>query len=223
VATFFDYDWKEAERCFRLALADNPVSTNVCVYYSLYLLVVGRPVEAVKQTEFGMQEDPLNPILRINLASYLAAAGCEEEADEEYHEILKLNPSMVLAKFNLAGRHASRGEMEQALRLCEEAYALAPLPRVIGLLAGLLKRSGNTHRAEELLGKLQPDDGIGVPLGRAIYHWALREFDSQADWMEKAIDQRDPVGPVLLRIVFGRELRTTPRWAGLMRKLYLPE
>ena len=35
---------------------------------------------------------------------------------------------MVLALFNLAGRHASLGEWDRALPLCEKAYALAPLP-----------------------------------------------------------------------------------------------
>jgi hypothetical protein len=51
----------------------------------------------------------------------------------------------------------------------------------------------------------------------------LREFDAMADWIEKAIDQRDPYGAIYLRTWSGRELRSTPRWAGLMRKLNLPE
>jgi serine/threonine protein kinase len=57
----------------------------------------------------------------INRASYLAAAGRVEEATNGYREILELNPSMVLAQFNLAGRHAFLGEWDRALPLCEEA------------------------------------------------------------------------------------------------------
>src|SRR5205809_1015457 len=82
--------------------------------------------DGVQQADFGLQEDPLNLLLRIHRASCLAAAGRAKEAAEGYREILELNPSMVLAKFNLAGRHVSRGELDQALPLCEEAYALAP-------------------------------------------------------------------------------------------------
>lgn len=223
VSAFLEYDWKEAERRFRLAVARDPVSIIVRLYHSLYLLLIGRPAEAVQQAEFGLQEDPLNLLLRVNRASYLAAAGRPEDAAEGYREILELNPSIALAQFNLAGRHVSLGELHQALPLCEKACAIAPLPRVVGMLAGLLKLSGDTYRAEELLRKLQPADALGVPLGLAMYHWVLREFDAEADWLEKAIDQRDPVGPVLLRIWYGRELRSTPRWAGLMRKLNLPE
>jgi serine/threonine-protein kinase len=223
VAAMLDYDWKEAEGRFRLAVAHDPVPTNVRLYYSIYLTVIGRAAEAVQQADLGLQEDPLNFPLRINRASYLFAAGRAEDAVQGYREVLELNPSMVLPRFLLAGRHASRGELAQALPLCEEAYAHTPLPRVIGLLAGLLKRTGDTHRAEELLQKLRPVDAPGVPMGLAIYHWVLREFDAEADWIEKAMDQRDPVSIILLRTWFGTELRATPRWAGLMRKLNLPE
>jgi hypothetical protein len=100
------------------------------------------------------------------------------------------------------------------------------LPQVTGLLAGLLKRTlhaGDARRAEELLRKFQPDDALNTPRVLALYHWVLREFDAEADWLEKAIDERDPNGAIYLRLWYGRELRSTPRWAGLMRKLKLPE
>jgi hypothetical protein len=51
----------------------------------------------------------------------------------------------------------------------------------------------------------------------------LQEFEAEADWLEKAIDQHDPYGALFLRLWYGRELRSTPLWAGLMRKLNLPE
>ena len=223
VAGSLEYDWKDAERQFRLATAHDPVPVNVRLYYSLHLMKIGRSGEAVQQAELGLQEDPLNILLRINRASYLAAAGRTEDAVKGWREILELNPSVVLALFNLAGRHASLGEWDRALPLCEEAYVLAPLSRVVGLLAGLLKRTGDTRRADQLLHTLQPADAFGVPLGLALYHWVLHEFDAEADWFEKAIDQRDPITPMLLRFWYGAELRTTPRWAGLMRKLNLPE
>ena len=223
VAGSLEYDWKEAERHFQLAIAHDAVPSNVRLYYSLHLMKIGRPAEAVQQAELGLQEDPLNPLLLVNRASYLAAAGRAEDAAEGYREILELNPSMVLAIFNLAGRHASLSEWDRALPLCEEAYALAPLPRVIGLLAGVLHRTGDTHRAEEMLRKLQPADAFGVPLGLAMYHWVLQEFDAEADWFEKAIDQRDPISSMLLRFWYAAELRGTPRWGRLMRKLNLPE
>ena len=223
VAGSLEYGWTEAARHFRLAMAHDPVPVNVRLYYSLHLMKVGRPAEAVQQADLGLREDPLNILLHINRASYLAAAGRDADAVEGYRATLELNPTMVLAKFNLGGWHATLGEWDRALRYCEEAYAVAPLPRVVGLLAGLLKRTGDTHRADEMLRRLQPVDAPGVPLGLAIYHWVLQEFDAQADWFEKAIDQRDPISSMLVRSWYGANLRATPRWGPLMRKLNLPE
>jgi len=223
VAVYLEYDWKEAERRFRLAMARDPVSVNVRLYYTWYLQLVGRPTEAVQQMNLGLQADPLNLTLRQNRAVFLAGARRDEEAAEGFREVLELNPSMVLAQLALAALHASCGELGQALALCEKAYAVAPLPSGIGLLAGLLKRTGDVQQAEELLQKFQPADAFGVPRGLAIYHWVLQEFEAEADWLEKAIDQHDPYGALFLRLWYGRELRSTPLWAGLMRKLNLPE
>jgi len=223
VAVYLEYDWKEAERRFRLAMARDPVSVNVRLYYTWYLQVLGKPAEAVQQIILGLQSDPLNLTLRQNRAVFVAGAGRDEEAAEGFREVLELNPSMVLAQLALAALHASRGELGQALALCEKTYAVAPLPSGIGLLAGLLKRTGDMQRAKELLQKLQPADAFGIPRGLAIYHWVLQEFNAEADWLEKAIDQHDPYGALFLRLWYGRELRSTQRWAGLMRKLNLPE
>jgi hypothetical protein len=56
-----------------------------------------------------------------------------------------------------------------------------------------------------------------------VYHWAVGEYDAAADWFEKAIDQRDPWGSIYLWSWYGREIRSTARWGGLMRKFNLPE
>lgn len=225
VASSLDYDWKESARRFGLAMARDPVPVNVRFQYALaYLLRVGRPLEALQQLQLGLQEDPLNPLLQINRAGCLVAAGRDEQAAEAYREALELNPGIVGALGPLASYHASRDEMDQALEFCERAYAVAPLlPHVIGLRAGLMKRTGATRQAGELLASLRPGDAFGAPRGLAVYHWVLREFDAEADWLGKAIEQRDAYSAGYLRLWYGRELRSTPRWAELMRKLNLPE
>jgi TolB-like protein/Tfp pilus assembly protein PilF len=224
VAAFLEYDWKEAERRFGLALARDPVPVFVRLYYAMgCLLPTGRAAEALRQIDLGLQEDPLNGTLRMNRVACLAAAGRDEEAAEGLRAVLDFNPAVAFAQGSLAAHHTSRGELALALERCETSYALAQVPQAIGLLAGLLKRTGDTRRAEELLRMLQPGDAFGAPRGLAFYHWALGEFDAEADWLEKAIDQHDPYGALYPRIWYGRELRATPRWAGLMRKLNLPE
>jgi serine/threonine-protein kinase len=225
VAAYLDYDWKEAERRFVLGIVGDPVHWHARFLYAVgYLTPTGRQAEAAAQMDRAIQEDPLNPLVRYNRANCLAAVGREEEAEEALREVLVSNPTMALAHVSLGVQHLVQGKLEQALERLERAYALTPLyPNVLGVLAGLLKRTGDTHRAEDLLRKLHPGDAFGAPRALALYHWVLRDFDATADWFEKAIDQHDPYAAVYLRYWYGRELRSTPRWAGLMRKLNLPE
>ena len=64
----YDYDWNEAERQWRLAMAREPVSHDIRFWYgNHYLLPIGRPVEAVEAMARGLEEDPLNLLYRHHL------------------------------------------------------------------------------------------------------------------------------------------------------------
>jgi len=102
-AALFEYDWKEAERRFRMAMARDPVPVFVRLFCAMsYLLPTGRPAEAVQQIELALQEDPLNILLRLSLANCLIAAGHDEEAAAGWLEILELNPAVAEAQGGLA-------------------------------------------------------------------------------------------------------------------------
>jgi TolB-like protein/tRNA A-37 threonylcarbamoyl transferase component Bud32 len=223
-SAFLEYDWKEAERHFHTAVAHQPVPPLVRILYAASCLTpAGRETEAVQQVELALQEDPLNPLMQIQRAITLAAAGRDEDAARRLLEILEMDPTVGPANGYLAVHHLVRGDMDQALAFQTKAFALTPqVPYAIGGMAGLLARTGNTAGAEALIQKLQPD-AFGASRALAIYHWMLGDLNAMADWIEKAIDQHDPAILLMLRQWYGRELRNTPRWAGLMRKLNLPE
>jgi hypothetical protein len=131
------------------------------------------------------------------------AAGRDGDGFKESREILEFNPGHGAVLGYQSYQHLVQGELDQALALMEKSYAVAPMvPNQIGALAGLLMRTGNTRRAEELLQKLRPGDAFGAPRGLATYHWVLREFD--ADWIEKATDQHDPGILTMLRVWWER-------------------
>lgn len=223
VAAILDHDWREAERHFRLAIARSPIPHLVRVAYGMYLLVIGRAAEAVQEMDLIVQEDPLNLAARMYRGIMLAAAGRDEECARECRALLELNPNFPPVSGVLSMVHFVRGELDLALPLAEKGYALSPtVPNAIGGLAGLLQRTGKAARAQEIIGKLDPDD-YGVPRALATYHWILGNYDAEAEWFEKAIDQPDGLAPLMLRYFYGRPLRGTPHWARLMRKLNLPE
>ena len=73
VAAWFDFDWPEAERHFRFAMAQGAVPPLVRLNYAMYcLLPTGRAQEAADHYAIALKEDPLNLMARAERAVCLA-------------------------------------------------------------------------------------------------------------------------------------------------------
>jgi tetratricopeptide (TPR) repeat protein len=220
----FDYDWPEAERRFKLALAHDAVPSHVHRYYGHYcLLPLGRAREGIEHHDIALTEDPLNLVARTERALCLFMADRPADAEHELRRILELDETFWFPYFSLSQFHALEGRFDEGLRWAEQAYRAAPwfLPGV-GVLAALLKRLGDTDRADILALKLRPDAGYGDPIGPAIYHLLSGDLDATADRTEKAIDQRHPAVFFFLHVT-AKALRSSRRWPALARMMNLPE
>jgi len=218
VAGVYDYDWKEAERRFRLALAHDPVPPRVRQLYGwFYLLPMGRLEEAVEQAEQELREDPLSIGARNGLAFSLLSVGRLSEAQAEEHKILEFEENHQLASYVLALTYARQEKWPEAVRFAEKASS--SMPSAIGVLGGVLRRIGEVDRAEELLQKLMTGETYSAPLGLVTFYRVSGEIEKAADWLEKTIEQRHPNAAVFATLYF----RSTSRWPALARLMNLPE
>jgi TolB-like protein/Tfp pilus assembly protein PilF len=220
IKAHYDFDWSEADRHFRVALSMSPKSSDVLFWYgNHYLLATGRIGEAVDAMTRGLEADPLNLLYRHHLAVGLWHADRVEDAERELRRAVDLDERFVRATATLAAVYAQQGRFDEALVLAEKGHASFPRsPIVIGLLAALLRRRGDTGRAADLMCGLRPNDAYGAPVGLAIFHGVLGELDDSAEWTGRAIEQRFPAVVHLL----GPLLSTSSRWAPLARMMRLP-
>ena len=216
----FSYDWNEAERRWRLAMAREPISSDVRFWYgNHYLLPIGHLVEAVEAMAWGLEGDPLNLVYRHHLARGLRHAGRLQEAEGELKKVLELDENFPLALGTLGLICAQQGRFEEALALTARAYALMPWANITaGQLAALLVRTGTQSRADALLKKLQPGKACGAPTGMALFYALCGEFDKAAEWAEQAINERYPEFVNILRPL----LQTTLQWPALAKRMNLP-
>jgi Tfp pilus assembly protein PilF len=220
VAGAYDYDWKEAERLFRLAMARDPVPPQVRSWYGFfYLLPMGRPEDATREAERALQEDPLNLLFRVVVARSLGHCGRYEDESTEYRRVLELDENYWAAYLLLAWNHALRGMFTEAIPFAEKGYSMAPWnPNAISVYAAVLRRTGEKSRAEELLKNLRnAPEAYAVPSAMIMFHLACGEIDQAADWAEKALEQRDALNTDLLSL-----LRSSARWPALAKMMNLP-
>ncbi len=216
VAALYDYDWREAERRFRLAMARDPIPPRVRQWYGwIYLLPMNRAQEAVKQLEEGLKGDPLNTVAINGLALSLCHIGKLAEARMKVQDALELEDSL---SWIMGLAYAMEENWVEALSFAEKAFLYGG-PAPTGFLAGVLKRIGEANRAEKLIQELMPGDAYGAPMALAIFYFLCGEADRAAEWWEKVIEQRYPVAPIYASMF----LRSTSRWPALAKLMNLPE
>ena len=109
-AAWFDFDWPEAERHFRFAMAQGAVAPLVHLNYAMYcLLPTGRAQEAVDQYTLGLNEDPLNLMARAERAVCLRSASRIAEGNDELRQLIELDETFFFPYFMLGGNLAADG------------------------------------------------------------------------------------------------------------------
>jgi len=223
----YDYDWKESERWFKLAMEGPSVTAGARYCYAFYhLMPYGRVNEAAKELERALEEDPLNMGIRIAWINGLHAAGLDDRAIVAAEALLAIDQNRWSAYLALGRIYAFRGDIPKALAATAKAYELASWNvRVTAMRAGVLMQSGDRDGAQELVEKLRAESGqvYGAPMALAVFHALCGEADAAADWFEKAIEQRDPAVVGYLRTPLMRILRSSPRWPALAKQMNLPE
>ena len=216
----YGHDWIGAEAEWRLAMLREPVSRDVRLWYgNHYLLPIGRLAEAVETMASALPEDPLNLMYRHHYARGLRHLGRLDEAAAELRGVLDVDPDFPMALETLGAIFAQQGDSEEALALTERAHVVTPWSyTVVGQLAALRDRTGESKRAEGLLETLGTSEAYGASTGLAIFHAMTGNFEQAAEWAARGIAERFP--PLLY--VVAPLLRSQRQWPALARLLNLP-
>lgn len=224
LAAVVDFDWAGAARCFATATAREAVPPMVRYFHALlYLASLGRMPEAEEELERALREDPLNLLTRTTLGFFHVGTGRLATGERELQQVVELDGNFWIAHVWLCAASLMQGRWTDALAGAERASVVVPQHRgVIGLLAGLLARTGGDARSNELRATLGSGEAYGAPAGLFYYHGALDEWDLAASWLDKAIDQHDTRAPWILPRMFGDRFVSTPYWPALAKKMNLP-
>jgi tetratricopeptide (TPR) repeat protein len=222
VAGMYEYDWKAAERHFRHAMASEQVHWHVRAWYSCFhLFPLGRLAEARQQAEQVVEDNPLSQICHWDLAIVLEGLGLESEAGAEWRRCVELDPDFWLGWVEFGLHHAASGRFVDARECAERAFGYSPRsPFVVGLLAGVLARTGEAGRSRALLDAL-PGDSSEALIAHTFYHFVLGDIDAALERAGKALEQRNFMLISNYLRPFERRLSGSPAWPAVLAKARL--
>ncbi|MDT7809762.1 MAG: eukaryotic-like serine/threonine-protein kinase [Acidobacteriota bacterium] len=219
----FEWNWPEAEKEFKHAIALNPEYAWAHYWYSPLLSATGRHEEAIEQSRLANDLAPFSPAARLGKcrAFYLArqydsAAACSDE-------VLVGDRDNVTAQYILGYVYLKQGKYADAVRILEKLYAkdrqLAAAP--LGFAYG---KSGEVGRALKILEDLEEMSRAGTylpPQERAIIYTGLGDRDKAFAWLERSYAEHFATLIFLTADPIYEDLSPDPRFRDLARRLNL--
>jgi len=222
ILTWGDWDWPAAERQWNRLLRINPNEGEMLASHSHFLMIVGRPDEAMAQIERAMQLDPFNIKIRSFYVMDLVYVRRFDDAIAEAREILRLQPDAPVARSGLYYALFVTGMLDEAL--AEDRTKLdGDRERMHALESGYAE--GGYTGAQQRIADLRASQ-YGTPGGPAAHGIALRylyagNHDRAFEWLERAYQDNDGNMPYLGLPIFDG-MRSDSRFQDLRRRLNLP-
>jgi TolB-like protein/tetratricopeptide (TPR) repeat protein len=221
----YDWQWDEAERSFRRAIALNASNPLARIWYSNFLCSRRRFDEAIREALIARDLDPLSLIVSTNVGWVYYRARRNDEAIAEFERGLKLDPTYLQAHMRLAGSYGDAGRHDEAIAESETVVRLSPgnVANVVALeQAKMLAGRANAfdQRMAELIAGLPESYAPPSAIANALF--SAGRIDEGFKWLQSAYYERTNnlvylgVEPVYDRV------RDDPRFQVLMRAVGLP-
>ena len=194
----YDYDWPAAESAFNRALELNPNFAEAHMFYSHFLMTLGRCEESSAEMRIARELDPLNPFVQGLHGAQLAGCGKPEAGLELIEETIAAFPQLGFGYDVLWWVSGGIGRTEQSLRAALQHFGITMnQPEVVAAL-----RRGNEVGGYE--GAMLAAANQLVDLWHETYIPAYEiamaygyggNIDKHFEWINVAHDEHDPTLP----------------------------
>lgn len=218
-----DWKWAEAEAAFRKAVEADPRSATARGFYAVGVLLPERRLkEAQAEFRTALDLDPLPLFLNYTYAFCFLVGGKPEDAVRQYERVLELEGlhADVYWDYGMALAYAGRtAEARRAFRASRERRGAKDL-ELHGLEA-LLSGDRETARRDAVQLAKAAAAGREEAMNAARLFAALGEKEQALDWLEIAVQRREPEAVWIKADPRLAPLRGMPRHDALVRRVGL--
>lgn len=220
----YEWDWRQAEQHYRLALSINPGYATAHQCYAQLLVTLGRHAAAASHMEQAKRADPVSPAINAYLPYIYLAARNHRRAVKEGEVAVDLDPHSPLAHWQLGRAYLFSNQPRRGAEVLEYASMLAGTASMWEAeLSFARARAGDQHGALLILSTLieRARRTYVSPYDLAVGFMGIGDHASALECLEQAFDQR-----VMRILAFGDPefdaLRREPGYRRLRNRLQLP-
>jgi serine/threonine-protein kinase len=225
VSAYYDFDFVTAEREYRRALELNPNYPTAHQWLAEQLSAMKRFDEALTEIKRALELDPLSIIINRIYADILVDARRFDEAIAQFHKTIELEPNFPTAHFFLGRAYEAKGMYHEAVVAYMTSGKLSGVPHTeLAKMNEAYAKAGWKGFVQANLDRTMRDSNSkSPPYVIAGFYARLGRKDEALAMLQKGYEDRD-FRMTLLSVDYEFDsFRSDPRFAGLVRKMGLPE
>ena len=222
IMTWTTWNLKDADGEWKRSVELNPNYADSLAAYSHYLMIMGRPEEAMRQIERAVKLDPYNVMVITFYAVDLSMARRYDEAVAQALKARELQPGSPIAIGVLLFAYAAKGMEKEAFAVARESIKIYGITDVDAALDRGFKQGGFQGAMKTLAEKLATlaNQGLVLPLDVSFYFLIAGDKKNGLEWVERGYEMHDPSMPYLRMPIYDT-IRSEPRFQALFRRLGL--
>jgi TolB-like protein len=216
-------DWDGDERALQRALEINPRSSMPHHYVGLRLLAKGQIDDALASVRRAQAIEPLAAIFSANIGMIYYYGRRYDEAVRQLEATLAMDAGFDHARSYLGRAYLRMGDPRKAIEEFERRTSIT-----IGSVADLPAAHALMGRRNEAVAELErllttARERYVSAYDVATVYAALGDTRTALDWLERAMERRDPPIPLIGVDPAFDSLHTDPRFVQLEAKLHRPQ
>jgi Flp pilus assembly protein TadD len=189
---YYRWEWAEAERLLRQAMANDASSASAPLWLGELLASIGRTDEAVTVSRHAWELEPLNATVFGNYAYALLCDGRVAEAIDVGERARDTDPSNPLVRIQLATAYAAAGRSVDAEREMAGPAAGERAPKGLGVIAAFYAaQRGDRTAAERIRQRFEPGALDQQPMIKFFLRAALSDTAGAMAAMDEAVADHD--------------------------------
>jgi serine/threonine-protein kinase len=220
-----EWDWAGAEKEHQSALRLAPGYATGHQRYAFHLLALGRFEEAIAEMKRAQDLDPVSLTIGTTLGLVYHYARRYDQAIEQYRKALAMDPDFASARSYLGELYITKSMYPEAIAEQKAAVELMREgPLAVSALGLAYARSGDRAAARRLLKQMLAERARQgyYPASRiALVYLGLGDKERAFEWLARAVEERDGTLMFFKTNPLWDPLRADPRYAELLRRMYL--
>ncbi len=220
------WQWVEAEKEYKRAIEINPNYPTAYHWYSIFLRDSGRYDEAAAMIKRAHELDPLSSVISVNVSQMYRLQNNHEASIENSLKIIELDPNFGSVYEDLGLSYLKQGRNAEAIAASEKAVELSNRSAItLGDLGYVYGATGKRADAISVIKELEDKYARKAAIGQyiAAVYVGLGDKDKAFEWLEKDFQIRNgKLDRIRWESPF-ESLRDDPRFAGLLKRMGLPQ